>query len=131
MNVFLKDVIVIISCIWCHLSIHLILYSFIYCFDLNFFHFQFKQNGNSIDEHRHYRKKTDTAGLNSSSLFPFALLGHPHLSYHILPVNELIHRGIGFGSSSLYLGKCAKPKNDNLSLCSSNSNCTIKPKKFQ
>lgn len=48
-------------------------------------------------------------------LFPFALLGHPHLSYHIHPVNEVIHRGVGIGINTLYQSKCAmisNPKND-------------------
>lgn len=111
------------SCI--SLFIYLLLWPQIFCF-------QFRQNGKSIDEHWHYSKENDTARSNSSACFPFALLGHPHLSYHMHPVNEVIHRGIGI--NTLDESTCAvisNPKNDIFSLTVHIPKLTVKSENFQ
>lgn len=107
------------------LFIYLLLWPQIFCL-------QFRQNGKSIDEHWHYSKENDTARSNSSACFPLALLGHPHLSYHIHPVNEVIHRGIGI--NTLNESKCAfisNAKNDIFSLTVHIPKLTVNSKNFQ
>lgn len=109
--------IVVISFIQCHLSIHVLPSSFIYCYDLKSSVFSLDKMANQLMNIDIILKKMIQQDQISLLAFPFALLGHPHLSHHIHPVNEVIHRGTGI--NTLSESKCAfisNPKNDKFSL---------------
>lgn len=116
----------------CHLSIHVFPCSFIYCYDLKSSVFSFDKMANQLMNIDIVVKKMIQQDQIPLLVSLFALLGHPHLSYHIHPVNEVIHRGIGI--NTLDESTCAfisNPKNDIFSLTVHIPKLTVKSENFQ